>query len=119
MEYDVVKLQWDIYIRTNRVIEAKHPGIVLIDKKNKETLIIDVAEIEKITKYQDLVIDLNILCDTNNNVIHIVNCVVGAENQLIDYLALLGVQTREAEGMQPTAFLGSAHILRKVRFIPA
>ena len=51
MEYDVVKLQWYIYIRTNRVIEAKHPGIVLVDKKNKENLIIDVAEIEKITKY--------------------------------------------------------------------
>ena len=64
-------------------------------------------------------IDFNMMCDTNYNLIPILTCVVGAENQLIDYLALLGVQTREAEGMQPTAFLGSAHILRKVRFIPA
>ena len=129
MENDDVKLLWDFNIRTDRVIEARRPDIVLIDKKNKETLIIDVAvpgdfrvkekEIEKITKYQDLVVEINRMWDTNSKVIPIVIGALGAQNQLIDYLALLGVQTRKAESMQQTALLGSAHILRKVLSIPA
>ena len=120
---------WDFNIRTDRVIEARRPDIVLIDKKNKETMIIDVAvpgdfrvkekEIEKITKYQDLVVEINRMWDTNSKVIPIVIGALGAQNQLIDYLALLGVQTRKAESMQQTALLGSAHILRKVLSIPA
>ena len=129
MENDDVKLLWDFNIRTDRVIEARRPDIVLIDKKNKETMIIDVAvpgdfrvkekEIEKITKYQDLVVEINRMWDTNSKVIPIVIGALGAQNQLIDYLALLGVQTRKAESMQQTALLGSAHILRKVLSIPA
>ena len=49
------------------MIEAKRPDIDIIDKKNKETQIIDIAvpgdfrvkkkEPEKVPKYQDLVID--------------------------------------------------------------
>ena len=59
MENDDVKLLWDFNIRTDKLIEARRPQIVLIDNKNKETPIVYVAtqgdfrvkenEIEKIT----------------------------------------------------------------------
>ena len=38
-----IKILWDSNIKIDRVIETKHPDIMFIDKKNQETLIIDVA----------------------------------------------------------------------------
>ena len=104
MENDDVKLLWDFNIRTDRVIEARRPEIVQIDKKNKETLIVVFRvkenEIEKITLFQELVIEINRMWDTNSKMIPIVIGALGAQNQLIECLALLGVQTRKAESMQ-------------------
>ena len=56
--------------------------------------------------------------DTNSKVIPIVIGALGAQNQLINYSVLLGVQARYAKSMHQTALLGSAHILRKVQSIP-
>ena len=38
IENQDIKILWDINISTDRVIEARCPDIVLIDKKNQETL---------------------------------------------------------------------------------
>ena len=64
MEDDDVKLIWDINIQCDNVIEARRPDLILVDKKAKSCVIIDVAipgdcrirekEIEKIEKYQNL-----------------------------------------------------------------
>ena len=64
MEDDDVKLIWDINIQCDNVIEARRPDLILVDKKAKTCVIIDVAipgdcricekEIEKIQKYQNL-----------------------------------------------------------------
>ena len=43
MEDQDTKFFWDFNIKFARVIEARRPDIVLINKKNQETLIIDVA----------------------------------------------------------------------------
>ena len=61
---DDVKLILDVNIQCDNVIEARRPGLILVDKKAKSCVIIDVAipgycricekEIEKIEKYQDL-----------------------------------------------------------------
>ena len=61
---DNVKLIWDINIQCDNVIEARRPGLILVDKKAKSYVIIGVAipgdcrihekEIEKIGKYQKL-----------------------------------------------------------------
>jgi len=40
---DNVKILWDFNIHTDRVIEARGPGIIVIDKHNAETTIIDIA----------------------------------------------------------------------------
>ena len=64
MEDDDVKLIWDINIQCDNVIEARRPDLILINKKAKSCVIIDVSirgdcrirekEIEKIEKYQNL-----------------------------------------------------------------
>ena len=43
MKNQDVEILWDFNIRTNRVIEARRPDIVLIDRNNQETLINDVV----------------------------------------------------------------------------
>ena len=63
-----MKILWYFNIRTDRVIEARPPDIVLIDKNNQETFIINVTipedfrvrdkKAEKISKYQDLVLEI-------------------------------------------------------------
>ena len=59
-----VKLIWDITIQCDNVMEARRPGLILVDKRGKSCVIIDVAvpgdcrirdkEIKKIEKYQNL-----------------------------------------------------------------
>ena len=61
MEDDDVKLIWDINMECDNVIEARRPDLILVDKKEKLCVIIDVAissncriydkVIEKIEKY--------------------------------------------------------------------
>ena len=68
MEKQDTKIFWDFNFRADHVIEARHPDIVLINKKNQETLIIDVAiprdfrvrvkKAEKVSKYQDLALEI-------------------------------------------------------------
>ena len=64
LEDDDVKLIWDINIQCDNVMEARRSDLILVDKKAKSCVIIDVAipshcrirekEIEKIEKYQNL-----------------------------------------------------------------
>ena len=39
----IQRYYWDLDIRTDRVMEVIHPDIMLIDKKNQETFVINVA----------------------------------------------------------------------------
>ena len=43
MEDDDVKLIWDINIQCDNVIEAKRSDLILVNKKAKSCVIIDVA----------------------------------------------------------------------------
>ena len=62
-ENDKVRILWNFNIHTDRVTEARRPDIVVVDKLNSETTIVDIAvpgdfrvkekESEKIKKYQD------------------------------------------------------------------
>ena len=59
-----MKLLWDINIKCDNVIEARRPDIIVIYKKERMGIIIDIAvpadasamekEKEKVEKYQDL-----------------------------------------------------------------
>ena len=64
MENNDYKIYWDFMIQCDRVIEAREPDVVLIEKRTKDVKIIDRAitgdkgvkdkEIEKLKKYQML-----------------------------------------------------------------
>ena len=42
-ETEEVKMLWDFEIRTDRIIPARRPGIVVLNKSNGTATIIDVA----------------------------------------------------------------------------
>ena len=62
LENEDCKLLWDFTIQCDRMVEARRPDIVFVDKKKREIKILDVAvpgdgrvkdkELEKIEKYQ-------------------------------------------------------------------
>ena len=67
-EANEVKILWDFEIRTDHVIPARRPEIVVLGKNNRTVHIIDLAvpadgnieekELEKIQKYQDLRLEI-------------------------------------------------------------
>ena len=86
MEDDDFKLIWDINSQCDNVIEARRPDLILVDKKAKSCVIIDVAipgdcrirekEIEKIEKYHNLKRELKTLWWLKK--VEVVPVVVGA-----------------------------------------
>ena len=64
VENEDVKVLWDFDIQVDKFIEARRPDIILVRKKKKECIIIDIAvpgdirtqmkEDEKIEKYENL-----------------------------------------------------------------
>ena len=129
LENSDVKILWDFNMHTDRIIEARRPDIVVVNKMDSETLIIDIAvpcdyrvkekESEKIEKYQDLALELTRMWKTRTRVIPIVIGALGAKYRIDGYLEMLGVGEGMVVTIQQTALLGSAHILRKVLSIPA
>ena len=124
-ENEDYKLLWDMAIQTDRVISARRPDIVIIDKKEKTTTLIDIAvpydtrieekEIEKITKYQDLKIEIQRCWQTKTTVVPIVVGALGAMPKgLTENLKKLGCENLHPGLIQKSVLLGTAHILRKV-----
>ena len=72
VEDDGVKLIWDINIQCDNVMESRRLDLILVDKKAKSCVTINVAvpgdcrirekEIEKVEKYQNLKRELKRLC---------------------------------------------------------
>ena len=68
------KILWDWNIRTDKELEARRTGIIVVNKTNCERVIIDAAvpgdfrvvekENNKIVKYQELVLAMNTQCNT-------------------------------------------------------
>ena len=68
LENDQVKILWDFNIYCDRIINVHHPDLTIIDKSKNMVTLVDVSipadkrilekERKKITKYQDLRIEL-------------------------------------------------------------
>ncbi|XP_067931050.1 uncharacterized protein [Watersipora subatra] len=124
LENEKVKLLWDFNVQTDKVIEARRPDLILINKETKQCQAIDIViprdtrvvqkEDEKIGKYKKLGFEINRLWKVKTEVIPIV---IGALGTVlirhIAYLAEVGVNM-SFETIQKTAILGTTHILRKV-----
>ena len=125
MEDDDVKLIWYINIQCDNVIEARRPDLILVDKKAKSCLIIDVAipgdcrirekEIEKIEKYHNLKRELKRVWSLKK--VEVVPVVVGALGYISKgfsgWMDTLGIKLNVGM-VQKSVLLGIARILRKV-----
>ena len=124
-ENEGVKLLWDMNIQCDNVIEARRPDIVIIDKKEKSCIIVDIAvpadgrvhekEREKVEEYQDLRREIGRLWQLRK--VQVVPVVVGALGSVTKefdrWIEKLGVPV-DIGAVQKTALLGTARILRKV-----
>ena len=125
MEDDDVKLLWDMNIQCDNVIEARRPDLVLVDKKKKSCVIIDIAvpgdcrirekEMGKIEKYQNLKIELKRLWSLKK--VAVLPVVVGAlgciSKGFSGWLDTLGIKLNVGMVQKPF-LLGTARILRKI-----
>ena len=124
VENEEVKVLWDINVQFDNVIEARRPDIILIDKKERKGIIIDIAvpvdvrvgekEREKVEKFQDLKREIGILwrlkmVEVVPVVIRALGSVTEEFNGWIEKLRI----TNNVGVMQKTALLGTARILRK------
>ena len=106
----------DFSIQTDHVIEARKPGLVVVDKKRTCKIIhfavpedsrFEEKEKEKIKKYQDLRRELQKIWNVKVKIIPLVVGSLGAIPKQIGTTAEIGQ-------MQKTVLLGKARILRKV-----
>ena len=125
VEDDDVKLIWDINIQCDNVIETRRPELILVNKKAKSCVIIDVVipgdcrihekKIKKIEKYQNLKKELKRLWSLKK--VEVVPVVIGAlgciSKGFSGWMETLGIKL--IVGMiQKSVLLGTARILRKV-----
>jgi len=119
-----VKILWDFTIKTDHYVSANRPDIVIYDVSHHSVILLDVAipadiniaskEQEKISKYQDLKLELQKLWNLQS--IRILPIVIGALGShtlnLIQYLQELP-GTHKIGPLLKSTLLGSAHLLRK------
>ena len=117
-----VKILWDFKIQTGKYLVHNIPDITVVEKK--QVWLIDVAipgdsridqkEVEKITKYQDLKIELERLWEKKATVVPVVIGALGAiPRDLVKHLKTLGLDKISPSQLQNAALLGTAHIQRK------
>ena len=111
MENESFKLLYDFNVMTDKKITARRPDIIIVDKKNRHTTIIDVScpadrniknkETHKIEKYQDLKIELQRLWNTRIDIVPIVIGALGAiTSNLEGYLLRLNTRDININQMQ-------------------
>ena len=125
VQNEAVKIVWDINVQCDNVIQARRPDVIVIHKKKKEALIVDIAVpadmriaekvVEKVEKYQDLKREIKRLWELR--CAKVVPVVIGALGSVtkdlecwienMDIVPEVGV-------LRKTALLGTARILRKV-----
>ena len=115
------KFLWDFKIQIDKHLAHNIPDITKVEKK--QVWLIDVAipgvrridqkEVEKITKYQDLKIDVKRLWEKKATVVPVVIGALGTiPRDLVKHLKTLRLNKISTSQLQKAALLGTAHILR-------
>ena len=114
---------WDINIQCDNVIEARRPDIIVIYKKERKGIIIDIAvpadanvmekEKEKVEKYQDLRREIARLWNLKRIVPVVIGALGSVTKEFNKWIGKIGI-VYNVGTMQKTALLGTARILRKV-----
>ena len=124
LENDSHKLLWDFNIKTDHLIRARRPDLIIINKRKRICKIVDFAvpadprinlkESEKKDKYLDLARELKKLWNMKVTIVPIVIGALGTVTKgLLEGLEVLGVSGR-VETIQTIALLRTARILRRV-----
>ena len=122
LQKEDVKILWDFKIQTDKHLAHNIPDITVVEKK--QVWIIDVAipgdgrieekELEKISKYQDLKIEIERLWEKQATVVPVVIGSLGAiPRDLRKHLRTIGLESISPSQLQKTVLLGTTHILRK------
>ena len=118
---DVIIL-WDFKIQIDKHLTHNIPDITAV--KKKQVCLIDMAiprdsridqkDVETITKYQDLKIEVERHLEKKATVVPVVIGALGAiPRDLVKRLKTLGLDKISPSQLQKAALLGTAHILRK------
>lgn len=124
IENDDFSIMYDMAVITDRKISANRPDIIYHNKREKHCLLIDVAvpndpnitskEVEKISKYKDLEIEIMRMWGTKTKVIPVIVGALGTiRTGFQRYIDMLP-GNQSSEQIQKIALLGTAHIIRKV-----
>ena len=125
LENDRVKILWDFIVQCDNRVEACKPDIVVLNKRTREALIIDVAvsrdrsvadrELEKIQKYQELRREVTRVWNLRKaTVIPIVlGALGGVTSRLEGYLSSITSRITVPQ-LQKSVLYNSTNILRTV-----
>uniref|UniRef100_A0A803THT2 Reverse transcriptase domain-containing protein n=1 Tax=Anolis carolinensis TaxID=28377 RepID=A0A803THT2_ANOCA len=122
LENEQAKILWDFRIQTDKVLEHNTPDITVVEK-NKVWIIdvaipgdnrIDKKQQEKLSRYQDLKIELQRLWQKPVQVVPVVMGTLGAvPKDLSRHLETIDIDKITICQLQKATLLGSAHIIRK------
>ena len=122
LQNEKVKILWDFKIQIDKHLAHNIPDITVVEKK--QGWLIDVAmpggsrvnkkEVEKITKYQDLKVEVERLWEKKATVVSVVIGALGTiPRDLVKYLKILGLDKISPSQLKKPVLLGTAHIFRK------
>ena len=123
-ENEKTKVLYDFTIHTDKKIKHRKPDIVIINKENQTTTIIDIAcpmdhnvkkkEMEKINNYNELAFELERLWKTKTQIIPIVIGALGTITvNLQKNLSKLNLDQIEIHQFQKAVLLQTGNIIRK------
>ena len=121
LQKENVKILWDFKIQTDKHLAHNIPDNTVVEKKR--VWIIDVAipggsrieekELEKISKYQDLKIEIERLWEKQGTVAVVIGSLGAIPRDLRKHLRTTGLESISPSQLQKTVLLGTAYILRK------
>ena len=123
IENEDVSILWDMPVHTDKEIKANRPDIIVKNKKEKTCLLIDMTcpsdknvstkEVEKLSKYKDLEIEVTRMWGMKTTIVPVVVGALGVIKKHLDkHINKIPGQTR-IEELQKIVLLGTAHIIRK------
>lgn len=119
-----IKILYDWNVYTDKKIHHRRPDLVVVNKEEKKTLLIDVAcpmdhnikkkEKEKVDNYQELKFELQRIWNTKIEIVPIVIGALGAvTGNLKTNLEKIGLEHVQVHQLQKCVLLKTGNILRK------
>ena len=118
-----VTVLWDMPVNTDREIKANRPDIIIKNKEDKTCLMIDmtvpsernvtIKEVEKLSKYKDLEIEVTRMWGMKTTTIPVVIGALGLIKKGLEKRIDQIPGSSTIHELQKIVLLGSAHIIRK------